>query len=91
MIQKTSIEAYNSILDSLGDRQVQVLRALQALKVANNRQIAEYLHLPINQTTPRCLELRSLRLVGVSHVAKDEKTNRQTIYWKVVGGLANGV
>lgn len=82
MIQETSRIAFESIQD-LGQRQIQVITALEQLKSANNREIAQFLRMPINSITPRVLELRDKKLITVSKVDKDLKTNRQTIYWQI--------
>lgn len=83
MIQETSIQAYDSIFLTLGERQMQVVRALYRLGQANNRMIAEYLKLLINSVTPRVKELRDKKIVGVWEIIKDSVTNRETIYWKL--------
>jgi DNA-binding MarR family transcriptional regulator len=80
---ETSRLAFESIQDTLGQRQIQVITALEQLKSANNREIAEFLRMPINSITPRVLELRDKKLITVSKVDKDLKTNRQTIYWQL--------
>ena len=83
MIQETSLQAYESVLMELGERQLQVIRALNKLGQANNRMIADYLKLPINSVTPRVKELRDKKLIGVWDTAEDSVTKRQTIYWKL--------
>ena len=83
MIQETSINAYKGIQSELGERQKQVVNALQTLKVANNREIAQFLKLPINSITPRTLELREKKLITVSRVDKDTITGRQSIFWEL--------
>jgi hypothetical protein len=84
MIQNTSRLAFESIQDKLGSRQYQVYNALRMLREATNAMISQVLCIPINQITPRCLELRNMKLVGVSKEDKCRVTGRKAIYWKVV-------
>lgn len=84
MIQATSSLAFESIVGELGERQLQVLNALKILNVANNRQISEFVKLPINSVTPRILECRNKKLITVAKVDKDNVTNRQTIFWRAL-------
>lgn len=60
MIQSTSIEIYlKEVYPNLRARQRPVLHFLRnAGEAHTNAEIAKALALPINQVTPRCLELR---------------------------------
>lgn len=62
-VAQTSIFSYRSI-KKLGDKQQQVLEAIETLGVASNEQIAEYLGWPINRVTGRVSELRTYGRVG---------------------------
>lgn len=62
MIQDTSLEAYRSIIESLGPRQKIVFEALRN-NPASNKTLAKRLGFEINQVTPRTLELRKKGLV----------------------------
>jgi len=84
MIQHTSRQAYYEIIDSLGHKQKMVYEALIILKSATNLMIAKYLNKPINTITPRCFELRQLKLVGVDKQEVDPNTKRKAIYWRCV-------
>lgn len=84
MIQETSLEAYESIKDTLGKRQQQVYDCLKEIQPATNLMISKKLGLPINSVTPRVQELRNMKKVGVSSVKKDLNTKRTSIYWKIV-------
>lgn len=81
-IQQTSIDAFNEI-HNLGKRQLEVISALKELKVANNREIAELLDMPINSITPRCLELRDLKIVEEAGTKVDSVTKRKTMTWRL--------
>ena len=81
-IRITSLKAYADVLETLGERQTQVYRALKDLRSANNLMIAERMCLPINSVTPRIKELRDLGVVRAHHKAYCPKTQRLTIFWK---------
>lgn len=83
MIQQTSIKAFESIQKSLGDRQKKVYLALCDLQAANNLILARRLGLPINQVTPRVLELRKLGLVIKDSMRPCPITKRITWFWRV--------
>lgn len=53
------------------------------MKVANNREISEKANLPINVTTPRCLELRSKGVVEEAYKDMDKVTGRVSTFWKL--------
>ncbi len=61
-MDSNSLEAYRSIVESLGPRQQIVFEALRN-NPASNKTLAKRLGLEINQVTPRTLELRKLGLV----------------------------
>lgn len=62
MINSNSLDAYNSIIESLGPRQKIVFEALRN-NPASNKTLAKRLGFEINQVTPRTLELRKKGLV----------------------------
>jgi hypothetical protein len=84
MVTETSLMAYEEVKVDLGDRQRAVYEALEVLKEADNLSIARYLNLPINSVTPRTLELRKKKLVGVAKTDLSPVTNRKVIFWKIV-------
>lgn len=83
MITNTSLEAYISILPSLGSRQLVVYETIKKLEYCNNSMISKYLHLPINQITPRTNELRKKGLVKFSHTTTCPITRRKSKFWKL--------
>ena len=89
MIQSTSINAFEEVNKTLGERQKVVYDALKHLKQANNKMIADKLNYPINSITPRVHELRNKKLVGVAFQGPDLNTGRKTIYWKIVWIVKN--
>lgn len=81
MIQSTSQEAYDSILDKLGNRQHQVLNKLKEIEPACNKAIALALGMPINEITPRVNELRYKGVVEEAY--KADYDGRKVIYWQI--------
>lgn len=84
MIQQTSLEAFSEVKQNLGEKQRIVYNILKELQEANNQMISRKLNIPINCVTPRILELREKKLVGVAFTGKDLFTGRTTIYWRCV-------
>ena len=58
MMQGTSLDAYRTIKVELNTRQQQVLDQLSVSGSCSNEKLSRLLKLPINQITPRVLELR---------------------------------
>jgi hypothetical protein len=83
-VQLTSLEAFETIKKELGPRQKIVYEAIKSMGEANNLMISKHLGLPINVITPRVLEIRGKKLVGVSKIDKCPYTRRNSIWWKVV-------
>ena len=63
--------AYNAIIPELPPRRKEVYEALQKLGRATAKQIAAKLEVPINEITPRILELRKAGLVIKDGETKD--------------------
>ena len=82
-VTNTSLQAFEYVRDSLGERQSQVLDAIYKLQYCTNTQIAKYLHIPINCVTGRTNELRKKDLVIKSHVSWDPLTRQKATYWKL--------
>jgi DNA-binding MarR family transcriptional regulator len=82
-VQQTSIDAYRELYD-LGQKQADVLWALERLVTACNMDISYYLGIPINTVTPRVKELRDMELVEEDHRAPNPITGKVVIYWRVV-------
>jgi hypothetical protein len=81
MIQSTSKEAYNKIVDDLGQRQRQVYNVLWAIEPACNKSIALKMSMPINEITPRINELRYKGVV--EQAFKADYDGRKVIFWKI--------
>lgn len=83
MIQETSLLAYVKVLENLGQRQIQVYRAIEELGECSNTMIAKKLNLPISSITPRVGELRKKKAVRESYRDYCPITGRKVIFWKV--------
>ena len=83
MIQETSRVAHQSIIDELGPRQEIVFHQLQVSGGCTNEKLSDLLSLPINQITPRILELRKKGLVE-SVGLQQGKSGRDAHVWGVV-------
>jgi hypothetical protein len=80
-MRATSIEAFVSILETLGERQNQVLKAIKILQPCSNLMISKYLRLPINSRTPRVKEIRDFGIARMKYIAICPETNRKVTYW----------
>lgn len=83
MIQQTSLEAFESIKFSLGEKQLIVYNMLKDLSIANNTILAKKLGWPINRITPRINELRKMRYVTQDSIRICPITKKSTIFWKI--------
>lgn len=81
--QQTSLLAYKDLGEKIGQRQKQVLEVLRLRGEANNRQVSEYSHLPINVVTPRMNELVTMGKVKAAGKRHDPKTGRLTVFWRI--------
>ena len=82
-MRDTSMLSWYKVMENLGDRQMMVYRALKELKTANNNMIAEHLGIPINQITPRCLELRKMGVVIFYKKDVCPYTKRLSCFWRL--------
>lgn len=82
-VRSTSRQAYDSILDTLGDRQRAVYNAIARMGIACNLDIAYELQVPINRITPRTNELVTAGIVEEAKRDLCRRTGRRVIYWKV--------
>jgi hypothetical protein len=82
MIQATSLIALEEVLSKINDRQKQVLIAFKSInKPANNLMISRFTGLPINATTPRCLEIKRKGLIIYHHTSACPETGRATRFY----------
>lgn len=82
-VRQTSLWAYEEAKLTLGERQRTVLEVIRNFPGIDNMFIAEKLHLPINTITPRVKELREMGKVRECGKARNVRTGRQTLRWKV--------
>lgn len=91
-MQETSLQAYDEIQEKLGERQKEVLKAIQELcKVqgdATDSEIANHLmKQDPNYVRPRRFELaRKFRLIEFSQQRVCKMTFKTCIAWKIRGG-----
>ena len=83
MIQRTSLEAYDSIKPELGNMQQEVYKTIEQYPSISNHEISSIIKKPINSITPRVKELRDLNLVYCVGTKKDRITNRNVMCWSV--------
>jgi hypothetical protein len=83
-MQQTSLQAYDEIKPELGKRQREVYMWLREHGPATNTMISQGMNLPINCITPRVVELREKKKVGVAYIQQDMITGRRAIFWQIV-------
>lgn len=80
MIQQTSMETYlTDVKPKLNQKQHEVYRAFEQYGPCTNRQLAEYMDIPINCVTGRTHELRAKRHIVECYKAEDN--GRTAIFW----------
>jgi hypothetical protein len=85
-MQQTSLEAYKSIRDILGQSQSQVLHVFDihpAVKDWTNLELARYLQWDPNRVTGRVYELRQLGILEESTTRPCKITGRTAIAWHI--------
>lgn len=80
-MRATSMEAYFSILENLGERQMEVFKAIKEIQPCYNLQISKNLHLPINSITGRVKELRDFGMVRFYKKEICPETGRKVDCW----------
>jgi len=86
MLQQTSIDAYNHMVETgkINTRQKQILDILKDSHCPlTNADISFQTHLPINCVTPRVKELRTNGYVVQAGKTIDPVTGRRANTWKV--------
>jgi hypothetical protein len=91
MIQQTSVLAYETAKERLGEKQQIVYKAIKANPDISNGELAHVLGWPINSVTPRVFELTDMMLVTEACRRKDKHTGRTVIAWKAAFTLAYSV
>lgn len=70
-------------LEDLPKSRKRIIEALQKLGKASNREISEFLRLPINCVTGRCKELREQGLIIEDGSKFDSVTNRKVTVFRL--------
>jgi len=81
-IRKTSLLGYAYAIETLGNRQLEVLKAIDKIEPCSDLDIAEYLKKPINTIVPRRNELVKKKLVYESHIGISKQTKRLVTFWQ---------
>lgn len=83
--QETSIKAYLELINEhqLGARQQTVFHAIRKYGDMTNLEVSQRLGIPINQITPRCLELRQKGLLSSKGI-KLQDNGKSAIVWGLV-------
>jgi Mn-dependent DtxR family transcriptional regulator len=85
MITNTSLEAFDEIIPELGERRLQVYKALKKLQLANNKMISKYLSIPLSSVCGRMNELRNKsKLVTFAHKGACPYTKKTTNFYKII-------
>jgi predicted ArsR family transcriptional regulator len=83
MMQDTSTQAYDSIRDSLNEKQRIIRSVLLRVGPMSNAQLATVLRWPINTVTPRIHELRKLDVIEDAGTVVSRTTGRKVHVWKL--------
>ena len=75
-------EAFESILDSLNERQRDVLNVIRKWQPISSERIAEHLNIYPHQVTPRVLELREMELIEFAGKSTSDKSKRPVSLWR---------
>lgn len=82
-VRATSVSSFYQVLETIGDKQLECLQAIRKLGICSDRQIKDYLHWEINQTTARRNELLHMGIIMKYKEDISEKTKRKVIFWKI--------
>ena len=80
-MRATSLQSFMFILENIGERQMEVFKALKEIQPASNLMISKHLHLPINCITGRRLELQKFGLVRKESERECPYTHKKVVYW----------
>ena len=83
-VTKTSIESFHALTkEMLSDRQQTVLKAIEILETASDREIAHALGWPINCEIPRRSEIEDMGIIRCVGDQFDSTTQRTVMVWSV--------
>lgn len=81
MTTATSKEAYQEIRPNLANRQYFILCLLAQVERATNKELSKRFGVPINEITPRILELRNMGVVIQVDERPDYITRKTAAVW----------
>jgi hypothetical protein len=82
-MRSTSLDAYNEVKPSLGERQRQVYDAIKYLGCPTNLEISVFTKKPINQITPRTNELVKMGYVMVCEKRECSVSKKTVLSWRI--------
>ena len=82
-VTETSIEAYQDIYDTLGERQQQIYDGFLGNGSCTNLELSHLMQIPINCVTPRTNELVKRGLIVEDCKRECNISGRRAISWKV--------
>ena len=80
-MRATSMDAFYSILENLGERQMEVFKTIKEIQPCYNLQISKHLNIPINCVTGRVKELRDFAMVRFYKKEVCSETGRTVDCW----------
>jgi len=81
---KTQLESFHALTkESLAESQNIVLKAIEIIGPASDRELATVLGWPINREVPRRSEIEDMGLIRCAGEKLDTQTNRSVMVWSV--------
>ena len=81
-MKSTSLEAYNNICNTLGERQQEIYDGFLANGSCTNLELSHLLQIPINCVTPRTNELVKKGLIVKDKIRECNVTGNKEISWE---------
>ena len=82
-MKMTSLLAFEEVIPTLQDREMQILKIIRKIQPCNNRMIEEASNLEINQITPRTKALRELKVLTWVKKEKCPINNKLTDFYQI--------
>jgi hypothetical protein len=83
-MRATSILAFSELLETIGEKQTIVFKAIKKIQPCSDKMIADYLGWKINRVTPRRYELAKYHLIIIYKKDIDKiPPFKKVIYWKI--------
>jgi hypothetical protein len=82
-IRATSLESFGFILENIGERQMQVFKAIKLIEPCSDMMLSKFLKSPVNQITARRNELFNFGLITLEKVDICPYTKRRVRYYRI--------